>query len=94
MLLSARPKTVLSRWDHVVECALEVPSGYLELSECTGGAIALFTMPPGTYQLQVLFRNLDTIKEDGFEGDDCYRVILWPGSYIELRVLKQWKGLR
>ena len=44
-------------WDHVAECSLELPSGHLEIHECTGGPIAEFSIP------QPAFRNRRSMQQ-------------------------------
>ena len=80
-----------SAWDHIAECSLELPSGRLQVHECTGGSVARFSVPPGAYRLRAFFGKLGSLDEDQFEGDDHYSVVLWPAPPTELRVLKQWR---
>jgi hypothetical protein len=81
-------------WDHVVECALEVSTGRLQVHECTGGPVLDLEIAPGPYQARVLFAGLGTISEDGLDGEDRYRVDLWPGEFRDLAVAKQWSSER
>jgi hypothetical protein len=82
----------ISRWDHVAECSLELPSGKLEVHECTGRSICTFTVEPGAYRVRALFERPDSLDHTGLEGDDAYSVDLWPASIQELKVIKQWSG--
>jgi hypothetical protein len=81
-----------TRWDHVAECALELPTGKLQVHECTGGPVLDLNVAPGSYRLRALFSGLGTLSEDGLEGEDYYALVLWPGSNIPLRIVKQWHG--
>jgi hypothetical protein len=50
------------------------------------------SVPPGTLRAMVVFTGLDTLSEDGLDGDDRYVVHLWPGESIGVTVLRQWEG--
>ena len=77
-------------WDHVAEASLELPSGKLEIHECTGGSIDILSVPPGTYRVRAYFGGLDTLSEDRLDGDDHYRILLWPAPSADIAVLKQY----
>lgn len=76
--------------DHFVECSLALPSGILQVHECTGGAVLNWQLEPGQYQVAVLYSNLDSLSWDGLAGDDYYQVLLWRGAERPLRVLREW----
>jgi hypothetical protein len=88
------PGVVAADWDHIVECSLRLPTGHLQVHECTGGAVLDDYITPGDYRVRVLFGSLDSLSEDGLDGNDVYRVDLWPAPAIPLRVAKQWEGER
>jgi len=50
------------------------------------------SVPQGTLRAMVIFTGLDTVSEDGLDGDDRYVVHLWPGEGIETTVLRQRQG--
>ena len=50
------------------------------------------SVPPGTLRAMVIFTGLDTLSEDGLDGDDHYVVHLWPGESIGVTVLHQRQG--
>ncbi|HEY1378961.1 MAG TPA: hypothetical protein VGF55_19320 [Gemmataceae bacterium] len=77
-------------WDHVAEASLHLPTGRLEVHECTGGPVAEFEVPPGWYRLRSLGGGFATIDESRMEGGDHYRAVLWPAPPSEVRVVKQW----
>jgi len=79
-----------SRWDHIAECSLDLPTGRLQVHECTGPVRLDLEVTPGTYAVRILFAGLDTLSDDGLEGSDRYRIDVWPGSASELKVVKQW----
>jgi hypothetical protein len=89
-VIDRQPGADLSGWDHVTEVSLDLPSGRLELHECTGGSIDILPVAPGSYRVRVYYGGLGTLSEDGLEGDDHYRVELWPAPASELTVLKQY----
>ena len=79
-------------WDHVVECGLALPTGRLQVHECTGGAVLDVSVSPSSYAVRVLFEGLDSLSEDRSSGNDRYVLDLWPAtSSPTLRVVKQWQ---
>lgn len=80
----------LDAWDHVAEASLDLPSGRLEIHECTGGSIDILDLAPGSYRVRACFTGLDTLSEDGLDGDDRYHLTLWPAQPAPLEVLKQF----
>lgn len=88
----SEPTYDIARWDHVAECSLELPSGELEVHECTGGSVCVFSLQPGTYRVRVLFEGLGTLDDTGLEGNDAYRIELWSAPARDLEVIKQWGG--
>jgi len=90
----SEPEEELARWDHVVECGIEVPSGRLVVAGCTDyfPDAARIEVRPGHYRVRVCYGGLNTLSEDGLEGDDHYKVVLWPAEPAAVRVLKQWRG--
>jgi hypothetical protein len=81
-------------WDHAVECSVDLPTGHLQVHECTGSAQLDLRLPPGTYRVRVLFAGLDSLSASGLEGDDRYVALLWPGDTQPLRVLKLFTSAR
>lgn len=86
----AEPDINVSDWDHVVDCSLDLPTGKLQVHECTGGSVARFAVSPGTYRVRAFYGKLGTLRENGLAGDDHYLVAFWPGSRTELKVIKQY----
>jgi len=78
--------------DHAFACSLNLPTGHLQVHECTGPERLYVSVPKGHYEFFVLFSGLDKISDDGLEGEDSYKVLLWPGASQRLKVLKQWHG--
>ena len=75
----AEPPYDANRWHHIAECSLDLPSGKLQVHECTGGSVGRFTVLPGTYRVRAFYGALDTLRDDDLDGDDHYLVVLWPG---------------
>ncbi|MBB5716253.1 hypothetical protein [Sphingomonas aerophila] len=84
------PELALDAWDHVAEASLDLPSGRLEIYECTGESIDILTVPAGTYRVRTYHSGLGTLSDDGLDGDDHYRIVLWPAPFTDLAVLKQY----
>ena len=91
-LYEADPGCDVSRWDHIVECGLESPTGRLQLHECTGGSVLDVMVQPGSYRIRALFSGLDALSRDGLDGSDRYRIEAWPGPLAPTTVIKQWRG--
>lgn len=85
------PAADLSDWDHVVEAEINVPSGRLVVAGCTDyfPEASRVEVYPGSYRARVSYGALQTLSENGLEGEDHYRVQLWCAPPIPVRVLKQ-----
>jgi hypothetical protein len=74
------PADDFTSWDRVVEARFDVPSGCIVIH----GPSDYFPEAPriavtaGVYRARVSYGGLDTISADGMEGEDHYRVELWP----------------
>jgi hypothetical protein len=77
-------------WDHIAEASLHLPTGQLQVHECTGGAVAEFVVEPGWYRVRSFHGGFATINESRVEGHDHYRAVLWLAPPTDLRVIKQW----
>jgi len=78
-------------WDHIAEASLHLPSGELEVHECTGGPVAHFKLEPGWYRVRSFHAGLSTIRDNGLEGSDHYLVVLWPAPAAGVKVVKQYR---
>jgi hypothetical protein len=74
-----------TEWDHIAEASLHLPTGRLQVHECTGGPVAGFRIAPGWYRVRSLHAGLATAD------DDRYRVVLWPAKEAGVVVVKQWE---
>jgi hypothetical protein len=90
-----RPTLNLDAYQHVVEACFDCPSGQLVLAGLTDydPTAPRLSVKAGPLGVRASFSGLDTLSEDGLEGDDRHLVQLWPGSEPEaVRVLKAWPG--
>jgi hypothetical protein len=81
-----------TQWDHIAEASLHLPSGQLEVHECTGGPVANFQVNPGWYRVRSFHGGFATIDPRTYEGSDHYLVVFWPASSSELLVTKQYRS--
>jgi hypothetical protein len=88
-VLDAAPSYDLADWDHVAEASLELPSGKLQIHECTGGPIDDIDVAPGTYRVRAYYGRLDDLSPNGLDGNDHYRIALWRAPLASICVLKQ-----
>lgn len=84
------PEYRSDEWDHIAEASLHLPSGHLQVHECTGGPVADFDVTPGWYRVRSFHGGFGTIDESGLEGDDYYKLVLWPAAPSKVVVVKQW----
>jgi hypothetical protein len=89
-ILTTEPKSEeFDSCDHVVEGSIEISSGTLQVFPCIANEPALeIEMNPNIYRVRVYSSNLNTV--DGDEGDDYYKIEVWPSAYKERTVLKRY----
>lgn len=87
----AEPVEDLSNWDHVTECNFDVQSGRIVVAGCTDyfPDAARIDLSPGSYRGRIYYGNLGALSDDGLDGDDHYKVVLWRAAPGPLMVLKQ-----
>jgi hypothetical protein len=68
----------------VTEASFEVTSGRLVILGCTDYAPSAtrIEVVPGRHRARVFYYDLEKLSEDGLEGDDSYRIVLWPDSEV------------
>lgn len=88
------PETEFEPWDHIAEASLELPSGLLEVHECTGGPIDQVILKPDTYRVRAYYGGLSEISDNGVDVNDHYNLVLWPAPFASVLVLKQFQGDR
>jgi hypothetical protein len=86
----AEPECRSEGWDHIAEASLYLPTGHLQVHECTGGPVADLKVAPGWYRVRSLHGGLGTLDESGLDGGDYYKVALWLAAPAEVTVVKQW----
>lgn len=85
------PADDLGGGDHVTECGIEIPSGKIVVAGCTDYLpdAARIAVRPGSYRARIYYGDLDSLSEDGLEGEDHYKVVLWPSGDMSVRVIKR-----
>lgn len=89
-ILPAEPEEDFAEWEMVNECSLTIRSDTLIIAGCTDYVPDAPRVPvaPGSYRVRVSYTGLESLSEDGLEGDDFYRVQLWPAPLGEMAVRK------
>lgn len=90
-IVENEPDNDTSSWDQVNECSMEIQSGRIVVAGCTDyfPDAARINVSPGCYRVRLYYGSLKALSENGLEGDDHYKVVLWPGSPVDLRIIKQ-----
>src|SRR4051812_15784647 len=85
------PENNLEKWDHVMECGIEIPSGKIVVAGCTDyfPDSARISVNSGNYRARIYYGDLDSLSEDGLDGSDHYKVALWPSDIMDVRVIKR-----
>ena len=85
----------LDGWDQVVQCNISIPSGKILVAGPTEDVqfAKRLEVRPGNYGMRIFWGGLDTVDELGFEGDDRYKIMMWPKTEFEERVIKSWREL-
>jgi hypothetical protein len=90
-VLSSEP-TQDSYADHIVETSLNLPSGLLQVKDCTNYDTELeLNLEKGTYRIRISSFKLWTVEND--KGDDYYVVEIWKREFVETKVLRAWLGV-
>jgi hypothetical protein len=85
------PRDDSTDWDHVVEVPLPLPSGRLVFEASGGGPATEAVVPPSTYRARISGR--DFVAGVGeIEGDETWRVQLWPAPEAEPALIRYWTG--
>ena len=91
LFLFSEPKNHINfdQFDHIVEAELEIKSGIIQILDCPNSTIELeVNIIPGRYRVRIYSINLASV--DGDEGDDFYRIEIWPSPVAERKVLKRY----
>lgn len=89
-IAASAPEDDFAAWDHVVEASIATASGQFELSGCGGFNPHPLDVAPGSYRVRMYHQLLGSLSEDGLNGSDQYRIVLWNSSSAGMVVLKQW----
>jgi hypothetical protein len=88
------PKTRLNLddYDHIVEAGIEIESGIIQIIDCPSSNLALeINIKPGIYRARIYSSKLASV--DGDEGDDFYKIEIWPDSKMDRNVIKRYKAI-
>ncbi|MEK6482553.1 hypothetical protein WJR50_33805 [Catalinimonas sp. 4WD22] len=85
----------ISGIDQINECDIALNSGRLVVSGCTDylPEALRINLEKGIYRARIYYLNLDTLREDGLEGDDSYIIQLWKVSETKgLKIIRKRKA--
>ena len=89
LLTSPNNQEVLDEYDHIVEAGINIKSGIIQILNCPDSNIELeINIEPGIYRVRVYSSNLASVEGD--EGDDYYKIEIWPDVEMGRKVLKQY----
>ena len=90
-VMPVAPPLNVAAYDHVVECSLSVGGEQLVIAGCTDyfPDAARIVVAPGSYRVRVCFSGLESLSEDGLDGDDRYHLQIWPAPLANIAVVKQ-----
>ena len=79
-ILSGPPDDDLSTWDRVNECSIWFTTERAVIAGCTDyfPDAARIAIRPGEYRARVYYGGLESLSPDGVDGNDHYRIALWP----------------
>jgi hypothetical protein len=74
------PDLDLSEWDRINRASLACDTGRIVVAGCTDyfPDAKRIDVAPGVYDVLVAYRNLESLSEDGLDGDDSYHIFLAP----------------
>ena len=77
---SQLPDLEPSEWDRINRAALVCNTGRIVVAGCTDyfPSAKRIEVAPGAYDVLVAYRNLESLSEDGLQGDDSYHIFLAP----------------
>src|SRR4051794_39956223 len=89
-VVAAAPRDDPTAWDRINECSINVPSGRIVIAGCTDyfPNAARLEVVPGAYRARIYYAGLNTLSEDGLEGRDRYRIVLWPAPIASIVSIK------
>ena len=82
----------LDQYDHIVEAGLEIKSGVMQILDCPNSSVELeVNLVAGSYRVRIYSINLLSVEGD--EGDDFYKIEIWPSLAMERKVLKRYERI-
>jgi hypothetical protein len=74
-----RPDVGDAGFERVNECAIDINSGRLVIAGCTDyfPDAARIEVSPGTYNVVIGYERLNSLSENGLDGEDSYHLFLW-----------------
>ena len=93
-VLASEPPLNVMAHDHIVEGSLSVAGKNLVIAGCTDyfPEAARIEIEPGDYRVRACFSGLESLSEDGLDGEDRYHLQLWPAPLAAVVVVKQRLG--
>jgi len=90
-IVESEPMETFDEWDQVNECDIEIQSGTIVIAGCTDyfPDAARIQVEPGSYRARLYYGQLNSLSEDGLDGDDHYRVVLWKCEPKGMEVMKK-----
>jgi hypothetical protein len=90
-ILDSEPIDSFQDWDQVNECDIEVPSGKIVVAGCTDyfPEAARIDVQSGSYRARIHYGRLNLLSDDGLDGDDHYKVLLWLSESRGVRIIKR-----
>jgi len=79
----------LDQYDHIVEAGIEIKSGVVQILDCPNSSVELeVNVIPAFIESE--FSSINLASVEGDEGDDFYKIEIWPSSAMERKVLKRY----
>jgi len=91
-IVKNKPDIVQTEWEVISECSINVSSNKLVLMGCTDyfPEATRIQIEPGLYGVFALYNNLSDLSDDGLDGNDVYKLVLWPEkTVIPLSLIKK-----
>ncbi|HEX3270079.1 MAG TPA: hypothetical protein VHR15_05480 [Ktedonobacterales bacterium] len=79
----------ITPWDCVAEVSFEANDAELVSYTPPGDDLYRFPIQSGSYRVRVYVSGVETVNALGTEGQDQYRIVLWPAPYQESAVLQK-----
>lgn len=90
-ILDSRPPDDFEKWHHVAEASLELPSGKLRIEEWGNAEpVDEIVLEARSYRVRAYYGGLDTLSFDGLDGDDHYKIVMWPSPVGDVTVVKHY----